>query len=96
MVIQLIPPGHCISSHTDYADGRKVSFIYYLTDDWNISKDGGCLILEDAKNGDYIFGPHFNVLESWSIMDSKGPSHRVSTVSAPIDKPRMAFVGFLE
>jgi len=93
-VIQLVPPGYIIDWHTDAASQRKISFIYYLTDDnWNIEKDGGALQIE--KNGQITkLTPLFNTMLMWPMVDNIGPNHSVDKVLADITKPRISLVGF--
>ena len=77
-VMQLIPPNHCIGPHKDFVKGRKISFIYYLTDDdWDTNKDGGGLIVNTEENQPRIFEPNFNTLIARPMINNEGPLHYV-------------------
>lgn len=88
-VIQVVLPDHGIGAHTDFGNGRKLSFLYYLTDDdWNIATDGGELITGDQQL--YKICPKFNMLIAWPMVNGNGPLHSVATVLAPISRPRIS------
>lgn len=95
-VIQKIPKGSGIAPHNDEWKGRRIAFIYYLTDDGWTSEDGGnfCVVADDSENHSWdLFIPEFNSMIMMTMNENKSPLHKVDTVMT--DKNRYALVGFL-
>ena len=96
IVIQKMGLGGSIPVHNDEWRGRRVAFIYYLTDeDWN-DEDGGYLGVADWPENNtqkYIqIPPKFNTMVSWKMQEFKSPLHWVSEIKS--NKARYALVGF--
>lgn len=91
IVLQKISKGGHIGMHDDKAIGRRISFVYYLTDeDWSI-EDGGLLGVDDIT-GKIQIPPKFNSMVSWKMKDHVSPLHEVTKINS--DKARYALVGF--
>lgn len=91
IVLQKISLGGGIGLHDDKSPTRRVSFVYYLTDDDWTEQDGGYLtVVEDEKT--ITIPPTFNSMVSWQMKDSCSPMHSVSTINS--NKNRYALVGF--
>ena len=92
-VIQRVHQGDEIGFHNDYAQGRQIAFVFYLTpDDWR-DEDGGLLKVRTPESEqDYI--PHFNSGVIFKMINSYSPLHKVTRVRALDDKPRISLVGF--
>jgi len=91
-VIQLIPEGYNIGWHNDKCAGRIISFLYYLTEDWD-STDGGALQI-NKDNKITNINPTFNTMLAWQMKNNEGPLHRVEKVTST--KLRISLVGFYE
>ena len=90
-VLQWVPKGHGIDYHKDDGYGRKVAFVYYLTEDWD-ENDGGELVLYDQNKEVKRYLPLFNTMIAWDMSLQPSLLHCVQTVKS--DKKRIAFVGF--
>ena len=89
-VIQLIPSGYNIGWHNDKCVGRIISFIYYLTDNWDRVDGGALQIKKDNKITN--INPTFNSLLMWHMKNNEGPLHAVEKVTS--SKLRVSLVGF--
>lgn len=92
-VIQRIHQGHGIGYHNDFAPGRQIAFVIFLTpDDWE-NKDGGFLsVTSNDSIKSYL--PKFNSSVIFKMHENKSPMHCVTPVIASNDKPRISLVGF--